>query len=448
MLTETTVLVVDDDADVLTAARLLLRRHFKRVITESDPTRIPDIMGEEVVDVFLLDMNFALGRNTGEEGLHWLQEILSRDPDAVVVLMTAYGDLNTAVRAMREGATDFVLKPWQNDKLLATLGVGSDLRRTRAQVNALGALPSDSGMVADSPAMQAVMRMVERVAITDANVLIRGENGTGKELIAQELHRRSSRAGHPLVSVDLGAVPETLFESELFGHKRGAFTGADADRAGRFQAAAGGSLFLDEIGNLPTPLQMKLLRALENREVTPLGSDRPVPVDVRLIAATNMPLEQMVADGTFREDLFYRINTITIELPPLRERLEDLPLLAQRFADAAARRYQLPQRTVSSGAVAALLEWQWPGNVRELSHAIERAVIMSDRDSLEADDLVLGGAASPRANSEPATLNLERNERQLIETALSRHQGNVSKAAEALGITRAALYRRMEKFGL
>ncbi len=438
-------MIVDDDEDVLTAARLLLRRHFGKVITHNDPARIVDTMTAEAVDVFLLDMNFAIGRNTGEEGLHWLQEILSRDPDAVVVLMTAYGDLNTAVRAMREGASDFVLKPWQNDKLLATLGVGSDLRRTRAQVSALAQMPPDSDMVAESQSMREIMRVVGRVALTDANVLIRGENGTGKELIARELHRLSSRSAQPMVGVDLGAVPETLFESELFGHKRGAFTGADSDRAGRFQAAAGGTLFLDEIGNLTSPLQMKLLRALENREVTPLGSDQPVAVDVRLVAATNMPLEAMAEQGRFREDLFYRLNTITIELPPLRERLEDLPALARRFADQSARRYQLSSRRLSSDALRALSQWHWPGNIRELAHTIERAVIMSDNEVLEAEDFSLRGGK----RAEPAeTLNLEQNERHLIETALARHQGNVSRAAEALGITRAALYRRMEKFGL
>lgn len=445
MLTDATVMIVDDDEDVLTAARLLLRRHFGKVITHNDPSRIVDTMASQPVDVFLLDMNFAIGRNTGEEGLHWLQEILNRDPDAVVVLMTAYGDLNTAVRAMREGASDFVLKPWQNDKLLATLGVGSNLRRTRAQVSALAQMPSGSDMVADSPAMQDIMRIVGRVALTDANVLIRGENGTGKELIARELHRLSSRAAQPMVGVDLGAVPESLFESELFGHKRGAFTGADSDRAGRFQAAAGGTLFLDEIGNLTAPLQMKLLRALENREVTPLGSDQPVAVDVRLVAATNMPLEAMAEQGRFREDLIYRINTITIELPPLRDRLEDLPVLAQRFADQAARRYQLSPRRFAEDAVRALCQWHWPGNIRELAHAVERAVIMSDNDVLAEQDFQL---ASNKRTPPAETLNLEQNERQLIETALARHQGNVSRAAQALGITRAALYRRMEKFGL
>lgn len=445
MTAAATLLIVDDDEDVLTAARLLLRRHFARVITLSDPGAIPATMDAESVAVFLIDMNFAIGRNTGEEGLHWLAEIRRRDPAAVVVLMTAFGDLNTAVSAMREGAADFVLKPWRNERLVQTLTVAANLRQTRAQVSALGEPNRAADMVAGSASMQRVMDVVARVAATDATVLIRGENGTGKELIARELHRRSARAAAPLVSVDLGAIAESLFESELFGHRRGAFTGAAGDRAGRFQAASGGTLFLDEIGNLPLTLQMKLLRALETREITPLGADTPFSVDVRLIAATNQPLETLVACGEFREDLLYRINTITIDLPPLRERLEDLPELARTFAAGAARRYHRPLRALSAEALRALSAWTWPGNVRELSHAVERAVILSDNDTLRAEDFDL---APRRVAPGGGSLNLEENERRLVETALERHTGNVSRAAAALGITRAALYRRMEKFGL
>ena len=315
MTRHATSLIVDDDSDVLTAARLLLRKHYARVLTTEDPGEIESMMAKEHIDVFLLDMNFAIGRNTGDEGLKWLDKILGIDPDAVVILMTAFGDLNTAVRAMREGAADFVLKPWQNDKLVATLSVASALRRSRMTVNALSAPPPTVAMVAGSPAMLKVLRMVDRVAPTDANVLIRGENGTGKELIAQAIHRQSSRSSKVLLTIDLGAVAESLFESELFGHVQGAFTDASSSRAGRFQAAHEGTLFLDEIGNLPPALQTKLLRVLESREVVPLGSDAPVPIDVRLISATNRPLTQMVAAGQFRDDLLYRINTIEIELP-------------------------------------------------------------------------------------------------------------------------------------
>ena len=444
--THATILVVDDDPDVLTAARLLLRKHFDRVLTRQDPTDIDVLMAEEHIDVFLLDMNFAIGRNTGAEGLKWLRHILDVDPDAVVILMTAFGDLNTAVRAMREGAADFVLKPWQNDKLLATMNVAVQLRKSRAAVDALSRPPPLADMIVGSAAMQEVLRIVGRVAPTDATVLIRGENGTGKELIAQALHRQSVRADKVLVTIDLGAVAESLFESELFGHKQGAFTDAHSDRAGRFQAADGGTLFLDEIGNLPPSLQNRLLRVLETREVTPVGGDRAVPVDVRLIAATNRPLESMVEAGEFREDLFYRINTIEIELPPLRERLDDLPKLAEHFASICARKYNLPVKRISAAALSTLAKHHWPGNVRELSHTIERALILSDREELNESDFRI---AKPRQDSEESiSLNLADNERRLVAQALKQASGNVSHAARSLGITRAALYRRIEKFGL
>ncbi len=445
MTARATILVVDDDSDVLMAARLLLRKHYSRVLTTEDPANIKTMMAAEQIDVFLVDMNFAIGRNTGAEGLQWLQYILGEDPDAVVVLMTAFGDLNTAVQAMREGAADFVLKPWQNDKLIATLRLASQLRQTRATVTALSQPPPPAEMVAGSAAMKKVLKMVARVAPTEATVLIRGENGTGKELIAQALHRQSNRSEKVLIAIDLGAVAESLFESELFGHRQGAFTDASQDRAGRFQAASGGTLFLDEIGNLPPALQTKLMRVLESREVTPLGSDQAIPVDVRLVAATNQPLEQLVKAGSFREDLLYRINTIEIELPPLRDRLEDLPALVNYFAAASARKYRLPEKSFSRDALAALSAHHWPGNIRELSHTVERAVLLSDGDDLTAVDFVF----SKPASGVPAdTLNLEDNERQLVETALQNAGGNISHAASALGITRAALYRRIEKFSL
>jgi two-component system response regulator HydG len=445
MTAQANILVVDDDPDVLMAARLLLRKHYARVLTAENPADIESIMAAQHIDVFLLDMNFAIGRNTGAEGLHWLQYILGQDPDAVVVLMTAFGDLNTAVTAMREGAADFVLKPWQNDKLIATLRVASQLRQTRAKLTALSQPPPPADMVAGSAAMQEVLKVVARVAPTEATVLLRGENGTGKELIAQALHRQSARAEKVLLAVDLGAIAENLFESELFGHRQGAFTDANQDRAGRFQAASGGTLFLDEIGNLPPALQTKLLRVLESREVTPLGSDQALPVDVRLIAATNQPLEQLVETGQFREDLLYRINTIEITLPPLRDRLDDLPTLVDHFVAASARKYRLPIRPFTRDALAALAAHHWPGNIRELSHTVERAMLLSDGDELSAVDFVF---ATPASSSPQASLNLEQNERKLVETALQNAGGNISHAASALGITRAALYRRIEKFGL
>jgi DNA-binding NtrC family response regulator len=445
MSSRATILIVDDDPDVLTAARLLLRGHFERVLTSEDPTRIDQLMASERIDVFLLDMNFAIGRNTGAEGLHWLQHILNVDPDAVVILMTAFGDLNTAVRAMREGATDFVLKPWQNDKLVATLSVAAQLRQTRATINALSQSPPVVDMIAGSAAMKNVLKIVDRVAPTEATVLIRGENGTGKELIAQALHRKSSRADKVLATVDLGAISESLFESELFGHRKGAFTDAHNDRAGRFQAADGGTLFLDEIGNLPPPVQTKLLRVLESRDVTPLGSDQPIAVDVRLLAATNQPLEDMVRARSFREDLLYRINTIEINLPPLRDRLDDLPALVDHFARQAARKYRLPEKTVTRDALSTLARHSWPGNIRELSHTVERAVILSDAHELTASEFSFTRSTS---ESSEKSLNLEASERRMVKLALERSAGNVSHAADALGITRAALYRRIEKFGL
>ncbi|MDH3440218.1 MAG: sigma-54 dependent transcriptional regulator [Gammaproteobacteria bacterium] len=444
MTLHASILVVDDDPDVLKAARLLLRQHFDRVETTEDPAEIESLMRKSPIDVFLVDMNFAIGRNTGAEGLHWLGRILMLDPDAVVVLMTAFGDLNVAVKAMREGAADFVLKPWQNDKLVATLSVAAKLRQTRTRVNALSVLPPADDMIAGSSKMREVMNVVSRVAPTDANVLIRGENGTGKELIARALHRQSKRAASVFVTVDLGAVAESLFESELFGHMKGAFTDAVSDRPGRFQAADGGTLFLDEIGNLPAPLQTKLLRALESREVIPLGSDQPVSIDVRLISATNQPIDRLVSDGRFREDLLYRINTIDIELPPLRERLDDLPDLIEHFISLYARKYSLPAKPVTANALTALRGHHWPGNVRELSHAIERALILSDGVELDAADfrLLKGDTGSE------ATLNLDENERRMVSLALERAGGNISHAAAALGITRSALYRRIEKHGL
>ena len=440
-----TLLIVDDDPDVLTAARLLLKPLFRRVITHENPEDIASAVDGESVDVFLLDMNFAIGRNTGAEGLRWLRRIREADADAVVVLMTAFGDLNTAVEAMRLGAADFVLKPWQNDKLIATLSVAAELRQSRVTVNALSAPPPQSGMIAGSASMRKVVRMVERVAPTDANVLVRGENGTGKELIAQAIHRQSRRSRHVMVSVDLAAVAESLFESELFGHTKGAFTDANTERPGRFQAAHRGTLFLDEIGNLPPSLQSKLLRALESREVVPLGTDQPIAVDVRLIAATNQPLETLVDRGEFREDLLYRINTIEVTLPPLRERVEDIPALAVHFVALYARRYRLAEKPVDDSALEALAGYRWPGNVRELSHTIERALILSEGDVLTAADLDLN---RPSGTGRSPTLNLDANERRLVSHALQQSGGNISHAAVALGITRAALYRRIRKFGL
>lgn len=440
-----TLVVVDDDADVLTAARLLLKPSFRRVVTLQDPQDLDAVMHANPVDVYLLDMNFALGENSGAEGLDWLRKIREQDSNAVVVLMTAFGDLNTAVEAMRLGAADFVLKPWQNDKLVATLSVAAELRRSRETVSALGVPASAPNLVAESAAMRAVLHRVSRVAPTDATVLIRGENGTGKELIAHAIHQQSKRASQPMVAVDLGAVAESLFESELFGHTKGAFTDATSSRAGRFQAASSGTLFLDEIGNLPSPLQTKLLRVLESREVVPVGTDQPIAIDVRLVAATNRSLETMVSDGLFREDLLFRINTIEIVLPPLRDRADDLEPLATHFVTLFARKHGVAEKAIAASALAAMRSYRWPGNVRELAHTVERALILGEQDELHIEDLGLRQNLSPESVD---GLNLEANERRLVALALRRANGNVSQAAAILGITRAALYRRKEKFGL
>lgn len=450
------ILVIDDDPDVLTAAQLLLKRYYGLVAVDEDPAKLPGLLDERAWDVILLDMNFALGANSGEEGLRWLALILDRQPSALVILMTAYGAVDTAVKAIKQGAIDFVLKPWHNERLLTTVATAMRLRESREQVKHLKsrerelAPPPASGIIGDSPQIRDVQAAVARVAPTTANVLILGENGTGKEVIAQEIHRQSRRAGEVMISVDLGAVPESLFESELFGHKKGAFTGATAERIGRFQAASGGTLFLDEIGNLPLHLQGKLLSVLEQRQVLPVGANTPVPIDVRLICATNMPLRRMVKDGTFREDLLYRINTVEIPLPPLRERTGDIPLLLTHFIDFYARKYGLPKRKITLDALARLGAYRWPGNVRELRHAVERAMIMGNGEQLQAKELLFGMDADLDAAPahEGDALNLDKVEQLTIEKALRKHSGNISHAAKELGITRTSLYRRMEKYGL
>jgi two-component system, NtrC family, response regulator HydG len=449
------VLVVDDDSSVLTAARLLLKRHVAHVETESDPKKLTERL-RSGFDVVLLDMNFAAGASSGTEGLRWLKEIHHFDPSIVVVLMTAYGDIPLAVEAMKAGAMDFVIKPWHNEKLVASVLTALELKSSRNEVARLKsrqreiANPAASGthpIIGEAPAIKEVFAVIRRAAPTDANVLILGESGTGKELIARQIHEQSRRAGEVFMSVDLGAVNQTLFESELFGHRKGAFTDAREDRAGRFQAASGGTLFLDEIGNLPLHLQSKLLSALERREVTPLGSDRAVPVDVRLICATNSSLLDLCRANEFRTDLLYRINTVEIQVPPLRERIADIPLLFEHFIAIYARKYNLPAKQLSPEALQRLQAHRWPGNVRELRHAIERALIMSEAPRLESRDFFF----SPDLNTGAESLqnyNLENVEHQVIRAVLEKHSGNVTRAARELGITRTSLYRRMERYGI
>ncbi|MDJ0710965.1 MAG: sigma-54 dependent transcriptional regulator [Woeseiaceae bacterium] len=455
------ILVVDDDDDILTAARLLLRRRFEEVVTCRRPERIPDLMARHVFDAVLLDMNFGPGESSGEQGLNWLARIIEIDPEAVVVMITAHGNVDNAVEAMKRGAMDFIAKPWQNEKVVATVSAAVELRRSRAEAASLRStnkgLREATGLghqqiISESPAMEAVFSVIRRAAPTDANVLILGENGTGKELIARELHAQSSRADQVFLTVDMGSISESLFESELFGHRKGAFTGADDDRAGRFHAADGGTLFLDEIGNLPMHLQAKLLSALEQRQVTPVGADRPQTFDVRVIAATNAPIEHLRNADRFRPDLLFRLNTVEITIPPLRDRRDDILPIARHFADVYARKYNKASSRLSAAAEAALLDYDWPGNVRALRHAIERAVIMSNDENLSPEDLQLdypgAGEASSPASTIPAILNLDEMEKNTIEQALRKHGFNISRAASELGLTRASLYRRMEKHGI
>lgn len=452
------ILVVDDDADVLQAARLLLRKHAEHVHTEKRPEHIPALMQNDRYDVILLDMNFTRDVSSGREGFYWLDRIREINPSAVVVLITAFGDVEMAVNAIKAGATDFVLKPWQNEKLIATLTSALRLSSSRQEANALREqsrmLSDDLGnryrdFIGKSPAMRNVFVQIDKVAGTNANVLILGENGTGKELVARALHRQSKRANEVFVSVDMGSITETLFESELFGHRKGAFTDAREDRSGRFEMASGGTLFLDEIGNVPLPLQSKLMTVLQQREVTRVGDNRPHAVDVRLICATNEPIHERVRDGAFRQDLLYRINTVEIRLPALRERLEDIPLLVEHFLEMFARKYNQSVTGLSNAALRKLESWSWPGNVRELEHMVERAVIMTDSTTLQPEDFLFTSAHNMGADGLLFdSFNLEDVEKTVVRKALDKHSGNISKAADELGLTRASLYRRLEKYGI
>ena len=461
-------IVVDDDSDILFSAKLVLRDMFRRVDAFQSPAEAVAAMDHQRPDAILLDANFGRGETSAAEGFHWLAEFLKRDPDAVVVMITAHAGVQIAVEAMKRGATDFVSKPWSNERLRATVRTAASLyrsretasteRKRRVAANAPPLAP-DVAFLGTSPAMMRVFSLIEKAAPTDANVLILGENGTGKELVACELHRRSNRADGVLVSVDLGAITENLFESELFGHVRGAFTDARSERLGRISAADGGTLFLDEIGNLPLHLQPKLLTALERRQVIPVGANKPVPIDVRVVAATNLPPQQLRDKKLFRQDLLFRLNTVEIELPPLRERPEDIVMLIQHFVRHYSRKYGKPERELGSGVASALEAHDWLGNVRALRHATERAVILAEGDAFTVEDFSLASGAgtqpaAPAAPGVPASappgedLHLERAEKQMVDAALKKHSYNISAAAAELGLSRAALYRRMEKYGL
>jgi len=454
----TRTLIVDDNEDILLAAKLLLKQQVGIVVTEKNPEMIPKLLNNDNYDVIFLDMNFTRDMTSGQEGFFWLKKILEIDPLAVVILITAYGDVETAVRAVKEGATDFVLKPWQNEKFIATLNAALRLRESRVEIDNLKSrekqLTADIDqryheLVGTSPAMQNVFNTITKVAGTDANVLILGENGTGKELVARALHKQSKRANEVFISVDMGAITSTLFESELFGHVKGAFTDAKEDRAGRFEVASGGTIFLDEIGNLPPELQAKLLTVLQNRQVARVGSNKYKEIDIRLICATNTQIRKSVAEKKFRQDLLYRINTVEIQLPPLRERTEDILLLAEYFLSIYKKRYKKPGLQLGPLTIKKLENYDWPGNVRELQHSIERSIILSDSDVLQPSDFML----RPLEELDEQKVvfdnyNLDEVEKTIIQKVLSNNDGNISKAAKELGLTRTSLYRRMEKYGL
>ena len=451
------VLIIDDDPDILQAARLLLKNHVARVEIEQSPAVIPGLFQRRGYDVVLLDMNFSRGSHSGQEGMHWLKELIKLDPDISVIMITAFGDVELAVEAIQEGAVDFILKPWQNERLLTTVRNALELKKTRkvaVKEQSIRQHLSEAidtpykDFIGESPAMQEVFRTIQKVAPTDANVLVLGENGTGKELVSRAIHRLSNRSQEVFVTVDLGALSTSLFESELFGHVKGAFTDAREDRKGRFELADGGTIFLDEIGNLSVPLQSKLLSVLQQRRISRVGSGKEIDVDVRLICATNMPLYEMASDQQFRQDLLYRINTVEIQLPPLRDRKEDLALLCDHFLVTYAKKYQKEGMKIAKRTMQKLGAYTWPGNIRELRHAIERAVILSDSMILEPADFSLQPPAPSSIETSFDTLNLEEVEKQAIRQTLRKHNGNISHAARELGLTRAALYRRLEKYGI
>jgi DNA-binding NtrC family response regulator len=457
------ILVIDDNEDILFALKMFLRKHSKNIFIEKNPQRIPFLVSNDTYDAILLDMNFTQDTTSGKEGFLWLQKILEINPAAVVVMITAYGDVEMAVKALKLGATDFVLKPWNNEKLVETI------TNAVAQKKALSESPKNTVkndassekkgdknssqnpfeyIIGKSEAIQSVFTVIKKVAVTDANVLILGENGTGKELFAKAIHDLSMRKEKTFVSVDMGSITETLFESELFGHKKGAFTDAKEDRAGRFEAADKGTIFLDEIGNLSSSLQSKLLTVLQKREVTRVGANKAVSIDIRLISATNMPLYDMVHANEFRQDLLYRLNTVEIRLPALRERIEDIPLLAEHFIKHYCQKYKIAFKPLERATLNKLQNYPWHGNIRELQHAIERAIIMSESEVLEPGDFMFLLNKAEVTELEIDDFNLENVEKIVIKKAISKHGGNISKAAKALGLTRASLYRRMEKFGL
>ena len=450
-LKNASILVIDDDQDVLTAVRLLLKTEVKNVITEKNPQNLRWLLSKDAYDVILLDMNFTSSINTGNEGLFWLNEIKKLKSDSSVVMITAYGDIDLAVRSLKEGAADFVIKPWHNEKLLATIKEALKKKESKNAASDHNQVDSVIGkeLIGESEVMQEIFLKIDKIAPTDANILILGENGTGKDLIAKAIHQKSMRADKAFVKVDVGALTESLFESELFGHKKGAFTDAREDRVGRFEMANGGTLFLDEIGNISLHQQAKLLSVLQNRQISRIGSNEIIPIDIRLICATNVSLAELANENRFRKDLIYRINTVEIMMPPLRKRDDDIVLLAKHFAKLYSNKYMKPTSEFDKKAVEKLLGYNYPGNVRELQYTIERAVIMADENVLQAKDLIFSPIEMPSASeNEPAELKLSAIEKNTILKVIEKHNGNITKAAKELGLTRTALYRRLSKYDI
>lgn len=450
------VLLVDDDKNVLRTLEILLNREFEKIKSISNPNLLPSILREHNFDVILLDMNFSAGINTGNEGLFWLKEIQKYDPDTAVILITAFADVDLAVKAIKNGALDFVLKPWNNEKLIYTLKSAVKLRQSQRKINQLNYEKTELSleitgkqniMIGNSPPMKNIFSIIEKVAATDANVLILGENGTGKELIARELHLKSKRARLPMIGVDFAALSESLFESELFGHLKGSFTDASEDRIGRFEIASGGTLFIDEIGNMPLNLQSKILAVLQNREIVRIGSNKPVPIDIRLVSATNRNLEDQIRKGLFREDLYYRLNTICIELPPLRERGEDILKIAEYYLGIYGKKYDKPDIKLSQKVIDEMFTYSWPGNVRELRHCIEKAVILADNHLIQPNDLMLNIERNS-TKEEIWPLKFEDIERKAIIRALENNKGKLAGAARELGLTRQTLHNKVKKYGL
>ena len=447
-LSQANILVIDDDIDILTAARLLLKSEVKSVVTDSNPENLRRLLMDNSFDVLLLDMNFKSALNTGNEGIYWLQQIKNWSPSTVVVMITAYGHIDLAVRTLKEGAADFIVKPWHNEKLLETITDVLPQKDGKKKSAGEKLKPTAPGIIGESSLMLDIFHKVKKIAPTDANVLILGENGTGKDLLAKAIHDQSLRASKPFVKVDVGALTDSLFESELFGHVKGAFTDARESRMGRFEAAHGGTLFLDEIGNISPAQQAKLLTVLQNRVVSRVGSNEAIPIDIRLICATNVPLSELADERRFRKDLIYRINTVEIIAPPLSQREGDIALLANHFIRMYADKYLKTGVSLSESAITKLQSHSFPGNVRELQYVIERAVIMSDSDELHADDLIFSPIESSKAQNQEESSNLTEMEKKTILHVIEKHNGNISKAAKELGLTRTALYRRLDKYDI